>query len=101
MSRSGTGWPTEEPDPMHADIAVNVEVVFSDVAKHALGSDAADSPLPLPASFLTRAHLAMPGDLLHLQGSLGLFVVTQRVWTVQSGRSTLRLMLDVLVQDDA
>lgn len=84
---------------MHADTAVNVEVVFSEVAKHALDPDAADSPLPLPASFMARAHLAMPGDLLQLRGSLGLFVVTQRMWTVQAGRSTLRLMLDVLVQD--
>ena len=86
---------------MHADFVVNMEVVFSDVAKHALGADEADSPSSLPASFMTSAHLAMPGDLLHRQDSLGLFVVTQRVWTVQSGRSPLRLMLDVLVQDDA
>jgi len=85
---------------MHADTAVNVEVVFSEVAKHALDPDSVDSTLPLPASFLARAHLAVPGDLLHLQGSLGLFVVTQRIWTVQAGRSTLRLLLDVLVQDN-
>lgn len=85
---------------MHADPAVDVEVVFSDVAKHALDPDTVDTPFPLPASFLARAHLAVPGDLLHLQGSLGTFVVTQRVWTVHAGRSTLRLMLDVLVQDN-
>ena len=86
---------------MHADPAVHVEVVFSDVAKHALDPATADSREALPASFMARAHLAMPGDLLHLHGSLGLFVVTQRMWTVRAGRSTLRLMLDVLVQDDA
>jgi hypothetical protein len=86
---------------MQADPAVHVEVVFSDVAKHALDPAIANPHLTLPASFMARAHLAMPGDLLHLQGGLGLFVVTQRVWRVHAGRSTLRLMLDVLVQDNA
>jgi len=64
---------------MHADTAVNVEVVFSEMAKHTLDPGSADSSLPLPASSTTRALLAMSGDLLHLPGSLGLFVVTQRM----------------------
>lgn len=85
---------------MHTDPAVDVEVVFSDVAKHALDPATADSHFPFPVSFMARAHLVMPGDLLQLQGGLGTFVVMQRVWAVQAGRSTLRLMLDVLVQDN-
>jgi hypothetical protein len=99
MARSGIGSPPQARARMHTDTPVNVEVVFSEVARHALNPDTDDSQLPLPASFMARAHLAVPGDLLHLPGSLGLFVVTQRVWTVQAGRLTLRLMFEVLVQD--
>jgi len=85
---------------MHADIAVNVELLFSEVAKHAFDPDTDLSRLALPAGFLAQAHFAVPGDLLHLQGSLAVFVVTQRTWTIQAGRSTLQLLLDVLVRDD-
>ena len=81
------------------DSAVNVEIVFSEVARHALDPEVSGSEPRLPAGFMARAHLAMPGDLLQLPGSLGVFVVTQRIWCMQAGRPTLKLMLEVLVQD--
>ena len=81
------------------DSAVNVEIVFSEVARHALDPDTHGSEPRLPAGFVARAHLAVPGDLLQLPDSLGLFVVTQRIWSMKGGRPTLRLLLDVLVQD--
>lgn len=86
---------------MFVDPAIHVEVVFSDVALHALDPAVDAGSLPLPAGFLSRAHQLVPGDLLQLQGCLGVFVVTQRLWALQAGRSTLRLTLDVLVQDEA
>jgi hypothetical protein len=81
------------------DPAVRVEVEFSDVARHALDPARSARAAALPAAFMSRAHLAMPGDLLQLPGGLGVFVLTQRVWSVKSGRPTLKLLLDVLVQD--
>jgi hypothetical protein len=48
---------------------------------------------------MSRAHMTMPGDLLQLPDGLGMFVLTQRVWTLKSGRPTLKLVLDVLVHD--
>jgi hypothetical protein len=81
------------------DTAVNVEIVFSEVARHALDPDLDGGEARLPAGFVSRAHLAVPGDLLQLPGGLGLFIVTQRMWCMQGGRPTLKLMLDVLVQD--
>jgi hypothetical protein len=84
---------------MHADAGVHVEFTFSDVARLAL--DLEDTEPRVPAGFMARAHLAVPGDLLQLPGTHGLFVVAQRLWTVNGGRPTLRLVLDVLVQDQA
>lgn len=86
---------------MQADSALHVELVFSDVAKLALDPDMASAGPALPAHLTSRAHLALPGDLFQLPGACGTFIVTQRVWTPRAGTMTLRLMLDVLVQDQA
>ncbi len=86
---------------MYAEAAVNVEVVFSEVATLALDPLIAPAATLLPAHFINRAHFALPGDLVQLQGVYGTFVVAQRVWTLKAGRTTLRLVLDVLVQDEA
>jgi hypothetical protein len=85
---------------MYANAAVQVQVVFSDVAKHALDPDSDATDAMFPASFLARAHFAVPGDLVQLQGCPGLFVVSQRVWDLRSGAATLQLVLDVLVKDN-
>jgi hypothetical protein len=53
----------------------------------------------LPASFLSRAHFAVPGDLVQLPGCQDLFIVSQRIWDLKSGTATLQLVLDVLVRD--
>lgn len=74
--------------------------MFSDVAKHALEPDTDSLEAMLPASFLARAHFAVPGDLLQMHGHHGLFIVTHRIWDLKSGTATLRLVLDVLVQDN-
>jgi hypothetical protein len=86
---------------MHADAGVHVEFAFSDVARLALEMDLDTAEPLVPAGFMARAHLAVPGDLLQLPGTHGLFVVAQRLWTLNGGRPTLRLVLDVLVQDQA
>ncbi len=78
---------------------VHVEVEFSDVARHALNPGRRARAPALPAGLMSRAHLTMPGDLLQLPDGLGMFVLTQRVWTMKSGRPTLKLVLDVLVHD--
>jgi hypothetical protein len=85
---------------MYADAAVPVRVVFSDVARHAFDSDTDDAGTIVPASFMARAHFAVPGDLVRLPGRHGLFVVSQRIWDLRSGAATLQLVLDVLVQDN-
>jgi len=86
---------------MYAETAVNVEVVFSEVAMLALDPMIAPAETLLLAHFINRAHFALPGDLVQVHGIYGTFVVTQRVWTLKAGRTTLRLVLDVLVQDEA
>lgn len=86
---------------MYAEPAVNVEVVFSEVAMLALDPLATPAETLLPAHFVNRAHFALPGDLVQLQGIYGTFVVAHRIWTLKAGRTTLRLVLDVLVQDEA
>ena len=86
---------------MYAEAAVNVEVVFSEVATLALDPLIVPAETLLPAHFINRAHFALPGDLVQLQGVYGTFVVAQRIWTLKAGRTTLRLVLDVLVQDEA
>jgi hypothetical protein len=86
---------------MYAEPAVHVELVFCDVARLALDPDTPPAEALIPAHFLGRAHLAVPGDLVQLQGACGMFIVTQRVWALKAGKMTLRLMLDVLVQDQA
>ena len=85
---------------MYAETAVNVEVVFSEVAMLALDPLATPAETLLPAHFTSRAHFALPGDLVQLHGIYGTFVVTQRVWTLKAGRTMLRLVLDVLVHDE-
>jgi hypothetical protein len=85
---------------MYSNAAVQVQVVFSDVAKHALDPDTLSTDAILPASFMARAHFALPGDLVQLEGCHGLFVVSQRIWDLKSGSATLQLVLDVLVQDN-
>jgi len=85
---------------MYANAAVQVQVVFSEVAKHALDPDTLTTDAIIPASFLARAHFAVPGDLVQLQGCHGLFIVSQRIWDLKSGTATLQLVLDVLVQDN-
>jgi hypothetical protein len=85
---------------MFANAAVQVRVVFSDVAKHALDPDTDNSDAIVPASFMARAQYAMPGDLVQLPGAQGLFIVSQRIWDLRSGAATLQLVLDVLVQDN-
>ena len=84
----------------HTDSTLQVRVVFSEVAKHALDPETDTEDTLLPASFMARAHLALPGDLMHLPGRHGLFIVSQRIWDLRSGTATLQLVLDVLVQDD-
>jgi hypothetical protein len=85
---------------MYANAAVQVQVVFSEVAKHALDPDTDTTDAMFPASFIARAHFAMPGDLVQLHGCHGLFVVSQRIWDLRSGAATLQLVLDVLVHDN-
>jgi hypothetical protein len=85
---------------MYANAAVQVQVVFSEVAKHALDPDTLTTDAIFPASFMARAHFAVPGDLVQLQGCHGLFIVSQRIWDLKSGTATLQLVLDVLVQDN-
>jgi hypothetical protein len=84
---------------MYANAAIQVQVVFSDVAKHALDPDTDTTETLLPASFMARAHLAMPGDLVQLHGRAALFIVSQRIWDLTPGAATLQLVLDVLVRD--
>ena len=85
---------------MHPNPACQVQVKFSEVAKHALDPDIMATEAMLPASFLARAHFAVPGDLVQLPSCPGLFIVTQRLWDLRSGGTTLQLVLDVLVQDN-
>lgn len=85
---------------MLADAGVHVELAFSDVARLAFDPELDDAQPLLPAGFMARAHLALQGDLLQLPGTHGLFVISQRMWTLKGGRPTLRLVLDVLVQDE-
>lgn len=85
---------------IYADAAAPVRVVFSEVAKHALDPDTDTADTLLPASFIARAHFAVPGDLVQLHGRHGLFVVSQRLWDLKSGTATLQIVLDVLVQDN-
>jgi hypothetical protein len=86
---------------MSANPAVHIELVFTDVARFALDQGARPAEPSLPHHFMRRAHLAVPGDLVHLQGACGIFVVAQRRWALKAGKTTLQLLLDVLVQDEA
>jgi hypothetical protein len=86
---------------MHANSEVQIELVFTDVARLALDPGAGSAERAMPAHFMRRAHLAVPGDLVHLNGACGIFVVAQRRWALKSGKTTLQLLLDVLVQDGA
>jgi hypothetical protein len=86
--------------PMHANPAVQIELVFTDVARLALEQRDRSVEHALPHHFMRRAHLAVPGDLVHLQGACGIFVVAQRRWALKAGKTTLQLLLDVLVQDE-
>ncbi len=85
---------------MHPNATGQMQVVFSDLAKHALDPDTAITAATLPASCLSRAHFVVPGDLVQLPGCLGQFIVSPRIWDVKSGTATLKLVLDVLVQDN-
>jgi hypothetical protein len=83
-----------------ADPGVKVEVVFSDVARHAFDPRRAAAGQALPASFLSSAQWVAAGDMVRLPGSDGLFIVSHRIWSLKGGRTTLKLVLDVLVHDD-
>ncbi len=43
--------------------------------------------------------ISFSGDLLQLPDGLGMFSLTRPVWTMKSGRPTLKLVLDMLVHD--
>jgi hypothetical protein len=83
-----------------ADAGVKVEIVFSDVARHAFDAGRPPTAQALPAGFLARAHSMVAGDLVRLSGSEGLFIVSHRIWTLKAGKTTLKLVLDVLVHDE-
>jgi len=84
---------------MHPNAAGQVQVAFSVVARDALEPDTFATEAIRPGSFLSRAHFAVPGDLVQLPGCQDLFIVSQRIWNLKSGTTTLQLEFYVLVRD--